>query len=67
MFGLPIPKDMDGKVLKKIFKPNSEIAKRKVRYVDPNYYRVVKRRRKVRTGKKDEELIKERLRALGYI
>ena len=66
MFGLPIPKDMDGKVLKEIFKPNSEIAKRKVRYVDPSYYRVVKRR-KVRTSKKDEELIKERLRALGYI
>lgn len=66
MFGLPIPKDMDGKVLKEIFKPNSEIAKRKVKYVDPSYYRVVKRR-KVRTSKKDEELIKERLRALGYI
>ena len=46
---------------------DDKITKRKVRYVDPNYYRVVKRRRKVRTGKKDEELIKERLRALGYI
>ncbi len=36
IFGLPIPKDMDGKVLMRIFEPNSKFAKRKPRYVDPN-------------------------------
>ena len=32
MFGLPIPKYMDGRVLTEIFRPGSEFAKRKVRY-----------------------------------
>ena len=38
IFGLPIPNDMDGKVLMEIFKPDSEFAKRKPVYVDPSYY-----------------------------
>ncbi|RJS85660.1 hypothetical protein CW713_01245 [Methanophagales archaeon] len=38
IFGLPIPNDMDGKVLMEIFKPDSEIAKRRPVYVDPSYY-----------------------------
>ncbi len=38
MFGLPIPNDMDGKVLTEIFEPDSEIAKRQPVYVDPLYY-----------------------------
>jgi len=33
MFGVPIPKDVDGKVLLEIFKEESEIFKRKPRYV----------------------------------
>ena len=32
IFNVPIPKDMDGKVIKDVFKPGSELAKRKVRY-----------------------------------
>ena len=39
IFGLPIPNDMDGRVLMEIFKPDSEIAKRRPVYVDPSYYR----------------------------
>jgi len=38
IFGLPIPSDMDGKVLTEIFEENSEFAKRKPIYVDPMYY-----------------------------
>jgi len=37
IFGLPISKDIDGKVLKEIFEGNSEFAKRKLKYVDPSY------------------------------
>ncbi len=38
IFGLPIPNDMDGKVLMDIFEEDSEFAKRKPRFVDPSYY-----------------------------
>jgi len=38
IFGLPIPNDMDGRVLMEIFEEDSEFAKRQPRYVDPNYY-----------------------------
>jgi hypothetical protein len=38
MFGLPIPNDMDGRVLTEIFEEDSELAKRKPKYVDPSYY-----------------------------
>ena len=32
MFGIPIPRDMDGRVLKEIFKEDSELAKKKIIY-----------------------------------
>jgi len=38
MFGVPIPRDIDGRVLKEIFKPDSEFAKRKTKFVGPSYY-----------------------------
>ncbi|WP_087036117.1 alkaline phosphatase family protein [Thermococcus litoralis] len=38
IFGLPIPNDMDGRVLTEIFEEDSEFAKRKPKYVDPSYY-----------------------------
>jgi|Deesub1362B_J571_1020462.scaffolds.fasta_scaffold00891_9 predicted AlkP superfamily phosphohydrolase/phosphomutase len=38
IFGLPIPNDMDGKVLMEIFEENTEFVKRKAKYVDPSYY-----------------------------
>ena len=34
LMGYSIPKDMDGKVLMEIFKPESEIAKRKPKYIE---------------------------------
>ncbi|NJE06961.1 hypothetical protein E3E31_00115 [Thermococcus sp. M39] len=39
IFGLPIPNDMDGRVLMEIFEEDSEFAKRKPKYVDPSYYK----------------------------
>jgi len=38
VFGLPIPNDMDGRVLMEIFEDDSEFAKRKPKYVDLIYY-----------------------------
>jgi len=38
LFGLPIPNDMDGRVLMEIFEEDSEFAKREPKYVDPSYY-----------------------------
>jgi len=38
IFGLPIPDDMDGRVLMEIFEENSEISKRRPIYVEPSYY-----------------------------
>ncbi len=38
LYGLPIPSNMDGKVLTDIFEPSSEFVKRKPRYVDLSYY-----------------------------
>jgi len=38
VFGLPIPNDMDGRVLMEIFEEDSEFANRKPKYVDPDYY-----------------------------
>ncbi len=38
IFGLPIPNDMDGRVLMEIFEEDSEFAKRKPKYVVPSYY-----------------------------
>ena len=38
IFGLPISRGMDGRVLEEIFKEDSEFAKRKPRYVSPSNY-----------------------------
>jgi len=35
MFNIPIPDNMDGKVLKDIFKENSQFEKKEIKYVDP--------------------------------
>lgn len=52
IFGLPIPNDMDGRVLMEIFEPDSEFARRKPVYVDPSYYE------KRREGEKLKKAIK---------
>lgn len=63
MMKLPVLNDMDGKVLKKIFRKNSELAKREIKFLEK------KRRKKEKLvlSKRDEERVKERLRDLGYL
>ena len=39
IFGLPIPRDVDGRVLMELFEEGSEYASRKPRLVDNAYYR----------------------------
>lgn len=56
MFGLPVPRDMDGRVLTEIFKNESAIAKMKPEYVDPNYYK--RKTIKDKTKEKIKELKK---------
>lgn len=59
---VPIPEDVDGKVLKNIFKNDSDFAKKKVRR-----QRFPRREREdVKLAKEDGEAIKKRLRSLGY-
>lgn len=48
MFGIPIPKDIDGRVLKEIFKEESELAKREIKYQEID----------------ERELIKEKIKSL---
>lgn len=64
LFNLPIPKDIDGRVLKEIFKNNSDVNTREVKYSEP------KRRQEMKAGKLKEEekkIIRERLKNLGYV
>jgi predicted AlkP superfamily phosphohydrolase/phosphomutase len=54
IFGVPIPNDMDGRVLSEIFEADSEYSRKKTVYVDPDYYE--------RKGNKEET--KTRIRKL---
>jgi len=62
IFDVPIPSDVDGRVLKEIFKPDSHLAKNKVRYQVAEEHE----REKCRLIEKEEE-IKKKLKALGYM
>ena len=64
IFGLPIPSDMDGRVLVEIFGDHSELKKRTPIYVKPTHYNKLT---KQRLNFKEEERIKNRLRKLGYL
>jgi len=63
LFNVPVPEDIDGNVLKNIFKPESEPGKR-----DIKHKKYEKHEEKIsEESEKEKELIKERLRNLGYI
>lgn len=53
MFNIPIPRDTDGRVLKEIFKEDSELAKRSIIYQEVSDKQIIKERIKSlkRTGK----------------
>jgi len=56
IFDLPIPNDMDGKVLMEIFEDDSEFAKRKSKYVDPSYYEKKQENEKLKKAIKNLKL-----------
>jgi predicted AlkP superfamily phosphohydrolase/phosphomutase len=62
LIGVLIPEDVDGKVLD-IFKEGSEPRRRKSEFAKPQK----RKEREESLTEKDEELIKDRLRGLGYI
>jgi len=68
IFNIPVPNDMDGKVLKEVFKENSKPARRKITFQEETKLNYEKRKPDEKhLEKKDEEKIKKRLKALGYI
>jgi len=68
IFNIPIPKDMDGKVLREIFKEDSEFVK-PITYQsnEGKYDKKEKAMQQKALTDKDEEKTKERLRDLGYL
>ncbi len=60
MLNIAVPEDMDGRVLSEIFREDSIPAKREVQYQEGGK---VERS----TEERDEEAVRERLRALGYL
>ena len=42
MFDIPNPKDMDGRVLNEIFKEDSELAKREIKYQEVDEKEIIK-------------------------
>jgi len=61
---IPIPQDCDGRVLLELFDENSDVKKRKIQKIQMN---VSKPKQGPYISKAQQEQIKERLRALGYI
>jgi predicted AlkP superfamily phosphohydrolase/phosphomutase len=64
LLGIPILEDMDGRVLKEIFIEGSEPSQREIRYQSPPKKL---RKKKHEISKEESELLKDRLRALGYL
>ncbi|CAD5243335.1 alkaline phosphatase family protein [Thermococcus camini] len=56
IFGLPIPNDMDGRVLMEIFEEDSEFARRKPKHVDPSYYEKKQEDKKLKKAIKNLKL-----------
>jgi len=61
LMGLPIPDDLDGKVLKDIFQPSF------LKKMPPRFEKARQMEKKKGKSEGDEEEIKERLRELGYL
>lgn len=63
LMNIPLPKDLDGRILKEIFGDMSEPKKRVEKYMD---YK--KRKSHIRKViEEDEDLVKDRLKGLGYL
>ena len=60
---VPLPNDLDGRILREIFETNSKYKKLKTHYQGPS---IIEGKEKTYT-KEEEAKIKRRLEALGYI
>jgi len=65
IFGVPIPKNIDGRVLKDIFKQESGPGKKKINFSETSSVQEKKDNDKLTN--ENEDLIIKRLRNLGYI
>ncbi|MFQ6088997.1 MAG: alkaline phosphatase family protein [Candidatus Methanofastidiosia archaeon] len=63
IMGVPIPDDVDGRVLREIFKKDSEIYKREIKYEKSKEIE----REKHEFSDEDEKVVRERLKGLGYL
>lgn len=63
IFGIPVPSDMDGHVLKEIFEPDSQLAEKEIQY---QVSEKSERKKQIITENEKEE-VKKRLKALGYL
>jgi predicted AlkP superfamily phosphohydrolase/phosphomutase len=63
LFGLEVPEDIDGKVLKGIFREGSDPALREVKFVKPGEFE----REETRISKEEEAAMKGMLKGLGYL
>ncbi len=63
VLGIPLPEDLDGRVRKEIFTPDSEYATRTLPRQAPS----VRESKEKRYTKKEEEKVKAELAALGYM
>lgn len=65
MYGLPVPRDMDGRVLREIFGEKALKTKDSIKYREPKEFQ--KEFVEEEIIEKDEEKVKERLKDLGYL
>jgi predicted AlkP superfamily phosphohydrolase/phosphomutase len=59
---IPIPRDMDGKVLQDLFEPTSDIARREINFGKAPGFRVDRE-----TGELSDESVRKSLQDLGYL
>ena len=63
ILGVPIPSDIDGKVLKTIFKPSSDLARKEIKHIEID---LEKGQKEHTYSEHENEELKDRLRQLGY-
>lgn len=64
ILGVPIPRDIDGKVLKNIFIPRSALARKEINHAEIG---AEERQKDYICSEKEKKMMKDRLKELGYI
>ncbi|MCK4329502.1 alkaline phosphatase family protein [candidate division WOR-3 bacterium] len=62
---VPIPEDVDGRVIREMFESSSDFLKKEIRYSESSM--IIKRENDILEEGRDDESIKKRLSALGYL